>query len=77
MPQYTVYIGVQIVDRRPSRAWLIGNVLSPALELLDPEVTTCECVSSIAIDYRKALMNLFGQESFLPEKLDHCSSSRI
>jgi hypothetical protein len=73
MLQYTVYSSVQIVDRRSCRVWLIDSVLSPPLELLDPEVNTWMCMSSIAMDLLKPLMNLFGQASFLPDRLDHCS----
>jgi hypothetical protein len=73
MPQYTQYISAQIVDQRSSRAWLIDNVLSPALELLDPEANSWTCVSSIAIDCLKLLMNLFGRASILPKKPDYRS----
>jgi hypothetical protein len=73
MPPYAQYISVQITDRRSSRALLIDIVVSPALEVLDREVNTWECLDSIAIDCLKPLVNLFGQASFLPEKLDHRS----
>jgi hypothetical protein len=53
--------------------WLIDNVLSLAPELLNPEVSTWECVSSIAIDCLKPLMNSSGQAPFPPEKPDRRS----
>jgi hypothetical protein len=50
--------------------WLVANSLSPAPELLDPEVHTWECVSSRAIDRLKSGVNTVGWIFCLPEKFD-------
>jgi hypothetical protein len=50
---------------------LIANIFSPALELLDLEVYTWECVSSSAIDRLKSSVKILGLTPFPPEKPDH------
>jgi hypothetical protein len=64
-------------DRQSSRAWLIDNVLLSALELLDPEVDTWECLSSIARDSLKPHMKLVGPASFLPEEREETDLRQI
>jgi hypothetical protein len=60
-------ISVQIVDRWSSRVWLIDDGISPAPELLNSEANTWECVSVIAIDPLKPLINFFWP-SILPSR---------
>jgi hypothetical protein len=45
--------------------------LLSALELLDPEINTWECIGNVIMDCLKSGMNSLRQASFLPEKLDH------
>jgi hypothetical protein len=47
--------------------------MSPAVEVLDREVNTSECISSIAMDCLKPPINRFGQISFLSEEPDRRS----
>jgi hypothetical protein len=49
----------------------MDTVFLPGLASLDPEVNNWQCVSGITMDYLKSIMNVRGQASILPARLDY------